>query len=171
VAAVRAELTSAEDTNILVERVKAKAVLQSKAESEAERSKAFTETMAARDKQREEAMARVKFPIDGLAFGDGEVMFDGLPLSQASSAEQIRVSMSIAVALNPKLRVCCIREASFLDEAGLRLIADMAATHDFQVWLEDNRSIDPMAIVLEDGSIKGAPPAEPTPEPEPGKLL
>jgi hypothetical protein len=173
VAAVRSELSSAEDTNALADRAKAKAILQSKTEQEAEKSKALTEAIAARDKQREEAMAKAKFPIEGLAFGDGEVMFNGLPLSQASSAEQIRISMAIAIALNPKLRVCCIREASFLDEDGLRQVADMAAEHDFQIWLEDNRSTDPMAIVLEDGLIAGAAPK---PEPpaetkQPGQLI
>lgn len=169
--AVRSELSSAEDTNALADRAKAKAILQSKAEQEAEKSKALTEAIAARDKQREEAMKNAQFPIDGLAFGDGEVLFGGLPLSQASSAEQIRVSMAISIALNPKLRVCCIREASFLDEDGLRLVADMAEKHDFQIWLEDNRSTDPMAIVLEDGQIKGTPStAEKTPQEE-GKLI
>lgn len=171
VTTVRAELSSAEDTNALADRWKAKAALESRAELEAEKSKALTDRIAARDKQREEAMRSAKFPIDGLAFGDGEVLYGDLPLSQASSAEQIRVSMSIAIALNPRLRVACIREASFLDEDGLRLIADMAAENNFQIWLEDNRSTDPMAIVLEDGSIAGAAPPKVDAQPEAGKLI
>ena len=55
--------------------------------------------------QKRDALSKAKFPVAGLGFGDGCVTFNGIPLSQASSAEQIRVSMAIAMATNPKLRV------------------------------------------------------------------
>lgn len=155
VEAVRAELTSAQDTNALVTRWEQRSQIAANAAMKKVESDRLTAAMAERDRQREEAMKRAKFPIEGLSFGDNEVLFNGLPLTQASTGEQIRVAMAIATALNPKLRVICIREASFLSQSGLRLVAEMAAESDIQVWLEDNRSTDPAAIVIEDGAVKG----------------
>ena len=41
-------------------------------------------------------------PVEGLSFSDdGSVTFNDLPLDQASHAEQIRVSMAMAMALIP----------------------------------------------------------------------
>ena len=65
--------------------------------------------------------------------------------------------MAIAMAMNPTLRVISIREGSFLDQEGLRTIAEMAREKGYQVWVEDNRSTDPMAIVMEDGSVSECP--------------
>lgn len=152
---VRAEITSADDNNALVTRRKEKEGLEAYAALKKVESDRLTAAIAERDQQREDAMKNADFPIDGLAFGDNMVMFQGLPLQQASTAEQIRIAMAIATDLNPKLRIVCIREASFLDEEGLKIVAEMAAASDMQVWLEDNRSTDPAAIVIEDGMVKG----------------
>lgn len=153
---IRAELTSAEDTNLLAERHQKRAALIEDAEKAEKKSEAFTERMSARDKEKEDAFAKAAFPIDGLAFGDGEVVYNGLPLAQASTAEQIRVSMAIAMAMNPKLKIVCIREGEKLDPDGLALVAAMAKERDYQVWLEDCRSSDPLAIVIEDGAVRVA---------------
>ena len=62
--------------------------------------------------------------MKGLALGNGEVLLNGLPLSQASGAEQLRLSMAIAMAGNPKLRVLRIKEGSLLDDDNLALLRD-----------------------------------------------
>jgi DNA repair exonuclease SbcCD ATPase subunit len=157
-AAIRAELTSAEDTNALVDRWKQKSALVADAAALEERSAKLTEQIDARRKARADAIAAAKFPIEGLSFGDGEVLYNDLPLSQASTAEQIEISMAIAMACNPKIRIVCIREGEKLDADGLKLVAKMAKENDYQVWLEDVRSTDPLAIIMEEGHVRGAPP-------------
>jgi hypothetical protein len=47
---------------------------------------------------------RRAMPVEGLGFGDGLVTFNGIPLDQCSSAEQLRISLGIAMAANPKIR-------------------------------------------------------------------
>jgi hypothetical protein len=57
-------------------------------------------------------------PIDGLSLESGRVMFNGIPLDQGSSAEQLRVSTAIAMSSNPELRVIRIKDGSLLDPDG-----------------------------------------------------
>jgi hypothetical protein len=55
--------------------------------------------------------------------------------------------------LKLSLRVIFVRDGSLLDEAGLAVIAEMAKAHDYQVWIEDARSEDPAALVIEDDQL------------------
>jgi len=116
----------------------------------------LTNTMNARAEQKAAAIAAADMPIDGLSFGDGEVLYNGLPFSQASSAEQLRVSVAIAMAANPKLRVLRIKDGSLLDEHSLAMIAEMASDNDYQVWIERVDTTGKVGVVMEDGAIVGA---------------
>lgn len=101
-------------------------------------------------------LADAKLPIKGLEFDDNEVVYDGLPISQLSTSGQIRVSLAMAIAMNPELRVCFVRDASLLDKESQKIVAEMAEKHDFQIWEEfvDTTTADSSAIVLEDGEQK-----------------
>jgi len=110
--------------------------------------------------EREKRIAAAEFPVPGLDFGEDGVVLNGIPFSQSSHAEQIRVSVAVGIAANPELRVFLIRDGSTLDEDSLALLAELAEEHDCQIWLEDARSQDPAAIVIEDGHIQGVEPAE-----------
>ena len=59
-------------------------------------------------------------PLHGLALdAEGRVTFGGLPLDQASDAEQLRVSCAIAMTGNASIRVIRVRDGSLLNEDGL----------------------------------------------------
>jgi DNA repair exonuclease SbcCD ATPase subunit len=120
------------------------------AETEAQR---LTDAISARETVKAEAIAKAAMPVEGLGFGSGVVTFGGIPFEQASTAEQLRVSIAIAMAANPRLRVLRIKEGSMLDADGLRLVADMAKTHGFQVWLERVDSTGKVGVVIEDGTV------------------
>lgn len=104
------------------------------------------------DKTKADALAKAEFPVDGLGFDDSGVTFQGVPFGQASSAEQIRVSLAMAIAANPKLRVVRIMDGSLLDDDNMRIITETAAAHDFQVWIE-KVGADGVGIVIEDGAV------------------
>lgn len=123
----------------------------SKAEAE---SAALTAAIAEREKQKADAIAAAKMPIADLGFGDGQVLYRGLPFDQASSAEQLRVSVAIAMAANPRLRVIRIKDGGLLDDDGLRLLAEMASDKDYQIWLEKITGTGPSTVVMEDGAVK-----------------
>jgi len=100
------------------------------------------------------AIAAVTFPVDGLSLSEnGAVLYRGLPFEQASSAEQLRVSLGIAMAMNPKLRVLRVKDGSLLDEDSLKLIAGMVELADYQLWLERVDSSGRVGIVMHDGAV------------------
>jgi hypothetical protein len=112
--------------------------------------------IAAVDAAKAEALRQARFPVPGLAFtADGGVTLNDLPLEQASSAEQLRVSLAMGIALNPRLKVLLIRDGSLLDETSMRLIAEMAEQAGAQVWIEIV-STGGVGIVIEDGQVAGA---------------
>lgn len=99
-------------------------------------------------------IAAAKFPIQGLTVGAEGVEFEGLPFEQASSAEQLRVSVAMGLAVNPKLRVLLIRDGSLLDEDSLKMVAEMAAKADAQVWIERVGEDSATSVVIEDGAVR-----------------
>lgn len=108
------------------------------------------------DKRKADGLAAAKFPVDALGFEEGGVTYQGMPFKQASSAEQLRVSLAMAIALNPSLRVIRIADGSLLDADNLALIDGMAKEHDFQVWIEIVGNGDGTGVVIEDGEIDNA---------------
>lgn len=121
------------------------------------KSQYLTDAMEAREKLKADAITSAKMPIDDITFGDELVLYKGLPFSQASSAEQLRVSVAIAMAANPKLKVLRIKDGGLLDEDGMRMLSEMAETADYQVWIETVHANGPVAVEMLDGAIVGAP--------------
>jgi hypothetical protein len=78
-----------------------------------------------------------------------------VPLVQASAAQKLRVSVALGLAMNPRLKVLLVRDASLLDATSLALVAQMAADADAQVWLERVGDGDPTAVVIADGQVSG----------------
>jgi DNA repair exonuclease SbcCD ATPase subunit len=113
----------------------------------------LTEAMAGRTNRKQQAIAAAKMPIEGLSFGDGEVVFNSLPFGQASSAEQLRISVAVAMAANPKLRVLRITDGSLLDEKSMELLASMATADDYQIWIERVDTSGKVGVVMEEGEV------------------
>jgi ABC-type cobalamin/Fe3+-siderophores transport system ATPase subunit len=114
----------------------------------------LTEQLDAIDKRKAKGLAAAKFPVDDLGFDESGVTFKGVPFKQASSAEQLRVSLAMAIALNPKLRVIRIADGSLLDADNLALVESIAREHDFQVWIEMVGDGHEHGIIIEDGEVK-----------------
>lgn len=115
-----------------------------------------TNQIEAIDERKSEAMKQAKMPIDGLGFDDDGVTYKGVPFSQCSSAEQLRVSISMAMAVNPDIRVIRVTDGSLLDDDSLALLGEMAAENDYQVFLERVGDGAEVSIVIEDGLLYDA---------------
>lgn len=152
--AIRFKIDDAKAVNAAIDRREQRAKLEAEAEALEKQSQALTDAMAARERQKVEAVAAAKFPVDGLGFGDEGVTFNGVPFEQASASEQLRVSVAIGMAANPKLRVILIRDGSLLDDDAMAALAEMAHENEYQVWIERVASDDPVGIVIEDGAVK-----------------
>jgi hypothetical protein len=154
-AALRQQIESAHGVNAQIEARQRRAGILADREKLETESVALTVLMDKRTADRQQAIASAAMPVPGLSFGAGEVIYNSLPFAQASSAEQLRVSVAIAMRANPKLRVLRITDGSLLDEASLRLIADMADADDFQIWIERVDTSGKVGIYLEDGEVRG----------------
>lgn len=105
------------------------------------------------DAEKKRKLAAAPFPVSGLSFDERGVTFEGLPFSEASAAQKLRVSVAMAAALNPKLRVMLVRDAAFLDEDSLAQLEQLAIQHDLQVWAERVGKGDKTAVIIEDGAV------------------
>ena len=153
VAEIEARLDAVETTNAKIRANNAARTLAARSEELRTEYRQLTERIDSLDSRKLAAIKAATFPVDGLGFDDTGVTYNGVPFSQASSAEQIRVSLAMAMGLNPKLRVIRILDGSLLDDDNLALIADAAATHDYQVWIERVSDQTESAVVIEDGSV------------------
>lgn len=167
VGAIRRKIDEARATNASIARRKESAsrkqALLEEAKSLERQAADITFRMEAREKTKSDAIKAAAMPVPGVGFGDGIVTYNGIPFDQASSAEQLRVSMSIAMAANPKLRVIRITDGSLLDEDSLAAIGQMAKADDFQVWIERVDASGKLGIVIDDGAVvadKSRAPAE-----------
>lgn len=154
-AAVQAKVAQARNIELAIATRTAKAELVAEAQTYAGISDEMTKIIAAIDQAKIEAVARAKMPIPGLSFGDGMVLFNALPLDQASDAEQLRVSVAIAAALNPTLRVMRVRDGSILDSVAMAALETFGAENDYQIWIEVVDESGEGGIVIEDGGVRG----------------
>lgn len=151
---IRAKIEASRATNAAVTRKQQRAALIAKVASLKEQSEALTKRMSDRDDAKQKAIAAAQMPVDGIGFGDGMVLLNGLPFDQASSAEQLRASIALAMAANPRLRIILVRDGSLLDDDSWKVLVEMAEKFDIQVWAETVASDRPGAIIIEDGSVK-----------------
>lgn len=114
----------------------------------------LTKKMMDIDQLKLETLQAAEFPIEGLSFDEEGVTFNGIPFKQCSAAERLKVSMAMAMALNPKLRVIRILDGSLLDSNNLKLIHEMAKEKDYQVWIELVDESGKMGVMIEDGEVK-----------------
>ncbi|KKM85993.1 hypothetical protein LCGC14_1283460 [marine sediment metagenome] len=105
------------------------------------------------DQRKAEALSKATFPIPGLSFGDGGVLYNGFPLDQCAASEQLKVSMAIGMALNPELRIMMVHDASLLDRGNMEIVEQMAADKDYQFWLEVVDESKKLGVVIEDGQV------------------
>ena len=120
-------------------------------------SEGLTEQITNLDMERLARVEAAEFPVPGLGVSDDGVTLNGLPLEQASSAEQLRTSVAMGIALNSRLRVLLIRDGSLLDHESLALLQTLADEADVQLWIERVGG-DGASVVIEDGMVAGAVP-------------
>lgn len=150
---LRASLDLAKETNAAVANRERKAALAKEAEALEANAACLTSGIEFRDNRKVQAIRSAQMPVEHIGFGIDHVTYKGLPLDQASSGMQLRISIAIAMAANPKLRVLRIKDGGLLDARGMELVAEMAREHDFQVWMETCSPVG-FGIVMEEGEVK-----------------
>ena len=153
----RQRLATVEKINAQIRAARDRAGVVSRLREARLESDALSRRMANIDQRKSEIMQSAAFPVEGLAFDEDGITYNGIPFRQCSDAEKLRISMAMAMALNPRLRVIRITDGSLLDSHNLRVIEDLAASNDFQVWIERVDESGKVGIYIEDGEVKSAP--------------
>jgi DNA repair ATPase RecN len=127
---------------------------QALVESEADQIEMLDNEIIVAEGEKQLALGKAEFPVAGLGLSDNGVTFNNLPFAQAGTAEQVRVSVAIGIALNPTLKVLLIRKGNLLDKTSLAAVAAQAEEAGMQVWMEFvSEDGNGMAVMLEDGSL------------------
>lgn len=150
---INAKIGNIEELNRKVREANQARVLVAEAEALRKTADEKTAALEGMREQKSKALAAAKFPIDGLGFDEAGVTFRGVPFAQCSSAERMKVSLSIAAALNPTIRVIRVNDGSLLDSESMAEVERMAAERDMQVWVERVDESGKVGIVIEDGEV------------------
>jgi hypothetical protein len=108
------------------------------------------------DEWKKMKLAEAQFPVDGLSFDEQGVLYNGLPFQkgQVSTEEMLRVSMNMAMAMNPKLKVFLIPNSIYLDKEKQAIIASEAKKNNYQVIMERGGEGEDITLIIEDGMVK-----------------
>lgn len=117
-------------------------------------SKKLTEQIDAIDQARADAIKSVKMPLDGLDFGDDGLVYHGVPFEQVSDGARIKVSVAIAMSLQPKLKDIIIRDGAYLDEGNMAALERQAGEAGYRLWVERVGTGDAGALVFVDGTVQ-----------------
>jgi recombinational DNA repair ATPase RecF len=154
IADIEQRINSIQETNAVVRAAREYRTVKAMADKVRKESEALTQKMEALEQEKSQGFERAQFPVKGLAFDAEGVTFNGIPFQQCSSAEQVRIAVAVAAALNPKIRVIRIADGSLLDSASMAEIERLAKEHDMQVWIERVDESGGVGIVIEDGAVK-----------------
>ena len=152
--AYRQRLADVEQTNTAIRAARERAQVSAKLAEVKTQSEELSQQIANIDTRKTEVIHKAQFPIDGLAFDAAGVTYNDIPFKQCSAAEKLRVSMAMAMALNPKVRVIRITDGSLLDTDNMRVIDEMAKANDFQCWIERVDESGKVGIYIEDGAVR-----------------
>lgn len=151
---IRQRIDAAKQVNANFENNRKRAQLIATAKSAEEKAEALTAQRDARTKAKHEAIAAAELPIEGLGFGEGFITLAGVPFDQASDADKLRVSLAVAMAANPKLKVIRVQRGSLLDSDSLKLMGEMVGDKGYQVWCERTTDGGGNGFIIEDGHVK-----------------
>ena len=151
--AIRDRLKGAEAVNTKVRENKVRAGVDLLLRKEREKHDSATRKIDSLREQRQKMIRDAAFPVEGLGLDETGVKFGGLPFEQAASSEQLRVSVAMGLAMNPRLKLLLIRDGSLLDDANLAMIGQMADAAGAQILIERVGKDASTSVVIEDGEV------------------
>ncbi len=153
VSSLENELSNLENYNQKVRQNKERTKVIEEGRNKANESESLTKKIDAIDEKKTTLLSEAKFPVKGLAFDENGVIYNDLPFNQASSANQLRVSVAMAAAQNPELKVMLVKDGSLMDAKNLALLEELAKEHNLQVWVERVSEGDECSVVISDGEV------------------
>lgn len=151
---IREAIDNAEEINQQAERNKTRKDIESQLLRAIDEYRIHDVHIEELDSEKVKILAESDLPIEGLGFTEEGVTYNGVSFAQCSSSEQIRVSLAMAMALNPTVKVIRILDGSLLDKDSMGMVSEMAQENGFQVWIERVGDADGIGVIIEDGEVK-----------------
>lgn len=145
-------VANAEAINAAVRAKTEKAAATAETAAHAAKWDEFDALMKANRKARADAVAAIGVPIDGFDLGANGVTVDGVPSSQWSTAQAIRIGAAIFGAGARDMKVMWVKDGSLCDAASRAEIARIARETGTQVFIEVVGS-EAGAIHFENGQV------------------
>jgi len=166
--AFKCNISDVDKKNALVRKKQEREKIMDRLSAQEQTSKNHTQDIEDIDAEKADAIKNASMPVPGLSFDDTGVLYNETKLKGCSTFEQMKVSIGIAMAVNPDLRVIRITDGSLIDDNNMKAIEEMAEEHDFQVWIERVDSSGKMGVFIQEGKIvaDNQAPAEPPAEDE-----
>jgi hypothetical protein len=92
-------------------------------------------------------------PVKGLTFTEEEVLFNGLPIEQASHSQRMKIGVALALHGKENYRIVLIRDGSLLDKKSEKMLAQIADEMKAQIFVERVGTGKDNHIIIEDGEI------------------
>ena len=113
-----------------------------------------TEELKSIEENKSKALANSKMKIKGLSIDDSGVLYNGIPFTQISASEQIKICMEIGIALNPEFECIFLRNYTLLDSDSKKVVDELAEKYDYQVICEQVDSTGEVGFYIEEGEVK-----------------
>jgi energy-coupling factor transporter ATP-binding protein EcfA2 len=124
-----------------------------RAETEKKKYEELTREIEIVEAAKAAAIKKANFPLPDLTFAQDELQLHGIPLKQCSISEQLRASIAIAMALNPRARILLIEDGSLLDSDTKLEVVQMARDKGFQVFMEQVAESGTVGFIVTDGDV------------------
>jgi len=150
---VQSQISKAEDKNRKIRSNKLYLEAKEKYTDQVKLYDSKTSEIESVEKKRREALEGAKMPVAGLTFDESGLLYEGIPLAQASDGQKLMIGLQISMALNPTLRVLRIKDGSLLDNDNRQIIREIIKDKDFQLWMESVSDDKNVGIFIEDGGV------------------
>jgi hypothetical protein len=178
-APLTAKLSGLEDTNAKVRANVARAKTAADLKVKTAEAEKMTQRLEQIVEAKEEKIRNAKFPVDGLSLTETGVMFDGLPLEQASDSRKIAIGVEMAAAMNPDKPLMLVRHGNLFTGKNFAILEEIAAKRNLTVIVEiagekradsrlhfqDGIGDDGSGIATEPDPVVEAAPEAPAPAP------
>lgn len=152
---ITTQIKTAGEINAQVQANENRKAVESELLEARKKAEQLNEQLKALDESQDKALQTANWPVPGLSVDDEGVIYDGKPYEIINQAKRIYLSASIAIALNPTLRLMVIKDGSDLDQDTLAELEKLLKANDFQAIVEvvtrTQQDEQLCAVVVRDG--------------------
>lgn len=148
---IRSQMASAEAQNAKYRLATSRTAKQNERDDLADKYTTLGAALKNAEAARAGLLESAAMPVPGLSVSGLDVIFNGVPVDQLSTAEKIRIGTAIAVAQKPKAEIILVDDASLLDQKSMAILKEVAA--GFQIWTVVNDESGEKGFYIEDGAI------------------